>query len=76
MLTAKEYTPQHLRVSSLLEQIAADARSTANWTSRPVFDDVVITENVIRSLDSVMALSSNPERGINAFWIKTDPIKK
>ena len=42
MLTPKENTPQHSRVSLLLEQISADARSTANWTGRPVFDDVVM----------------------------------
>ena len=42
MLTPKENTPQHTRVSLLLEQISADARSTANWTGRPVFDDVVM----------------------------------
>jgi protein-L-isoaspartate(D-aspartate) O-methyltransferase len=29
-------------MSLLLEQISADARSTANWTGRPVFDDVVM----------------------------------
>ena len=42
MLTPKENTPQHSRVSLLLEQISADARSTANWTGHPVFDDVVM----------------------------------
>jgi len=42
VLTPKENTPQHLRMSLLLEQISADARSTANWTGRPVFDDVVM----------------------------------
>ena len=42
MLTPKENTPQHSRVSLLLEQISADARSTANWTGRPVVDDVVM----------------------------------
>ena len=42
MLTPKENTPQHSRVSLLLEQISADALSTANWTGRPVFDDVVM----------------------------------
>ena len=41
-MTPKENTPQHSRVSLLLEQISADARSTANWTGRPVFDDVVM----------------------------------
>jgi protein-L-isoaspartate(D-aspartate) O-methyltransferase len=42
VLTPKENTPQHSRISLLLEQISADARSTANWTGRPVFDDVVM----------------------------------
>ena len=42
MLTPKENTPQHSRVSLLLEQISADARSTANWTGRPVFDAAVM----------------------------------
>ena len=42
MLTPKENTPQHSRVSLLLEQISADARSTANWTGHRVFDDVVM----------------------------------
>ena len=42
MLTPKENTPQHSRASLLLEQISADARSTANWTGHPVFDDVVM----------------------------------
>ena len=42
MLTPKENTPQHSRVSLLLEQISADALSTANWTGHPVFDDVVM----------------------------------
>ena len=42
MLTPKENTPQRSRVSLLLEQISADARSTANWTGHPVFDDVVM----------------------------------
>ena len=42
MLTPKENTSQHSRVSLLLKQISADARSTANWTGHPVFDDVVM----------------------------------
>ena len=42
MLTPKENTPQHSGVSLLLEQISADARSTANWTGHRVFDDVVM----------------------------------
>jgi len=42
VLTPKENTPQHSGVSLLLEQISADARSTANWTGHPVFDDVVM----------------------------------
>ena len=42
MLTPKENIPEHSRVSLLLEQISADARSTASWTGRPVFDDVVM----------------------------------
>ena len=41
-MTSKENTPQHSRVSLLLEQISADARSTANWTGRPVFDAAVM----------------------------------
>ena len=43
MLTPKENTPQHSRVSLLLEQISADARSTASWTGRPVFDAAVMS---------------------------------
>ena len=42
MLTPKENTPQHSRASLLIEQILADARSTANWTGHLVFDDVVM----------------------------------
>ena len=48
MLTPKENTPQDSRLSLLLEQISADARSTANWTGRPVFD-----APVMRALGSV-----------------------
>ena len=43
MLTPKENTPKQTRVSLLLEQISADARSTASWTGRPVFDAAVMS---------------------------------
>ena len=42
MLTPKENIRQRTRVSLLLEQISADALSTASWTGRPVFDVAVM----------------------------------
>ena len=57
MLTPKENTPQQTRVSLLLEQISADARSTASWTGRPVFDAAVM-----RALELVPRHAFVPDR--------------
>ena len=67
MLTPKENIPQHSGVSLLLEQISADARSTANWTGHRVFDDVVMTalklvprHAFVSDQDQALAYSNRP----------------
>ena len=67
MLTPKENTHLHARVSLLLEQISADARLTANWTGRPVFDATVMSalESVPRHAfvpdqDQALAYANRP----------------
>ena len=57
MLTPKENIRQRTRVSLLLEQISADARSTASWTGRPVFDAAVM-----RALELVPRHAFVPDR--------------
>jgi len=67
VLTPKENTHLHARVSLLLEQISADARLTANWTGRPVFDATVMSalESVPRHAfvpdqDQALAYANRP----------------